>query len=325
MSITAYTRCGAYAAPLMAIVATGAIAQTYPTRPIRVVVPFAAGGATDVIARVLGQRIADSVGQPVIIDNKPGGSAMIGTDIVAKATPDGHTIVMTANPHTVNPALYPKMPFDPVKDFAPITLAGLQPLIVAVHTSLPARNVKEFIAVLKANPGKYSYGTSGTAGPQHLAGEMFKVMTGTDITHVPYKGAAPATADLIGGQVQIAFGGTTNVLPHVKAGRLRALATATLKRTPFAPDLPTLDESGLTGFESTAWLGLLAPAATPRDVVARINAEAVKAIRQPETQEKLFAQGIEGVGNTPVEFAGFIRDEIAKWGKVVKAAGIRAE
>jgi len=325
MSVTASIHRGARVAPLLVLVATGAVAQSYPARPIRVVVPFAAGGATDVIARVLGQKVADSVGQPVVIDNKPGGSAMIGSDLVAKAQADGHTVLMTANPHTVNPSLYAKMPFDPVKDFAPVTLAGLQPLIVTVHPSLPARSVKELVAVLKANPGKYSYGTSGTAGPQHLAGEMFKVMTGTDIVHVPYKGAAPATADLIGGQVQIAFGGTTNVLPHVKAGRLRALATATLKRTPFAPELPTLDESGLTGFESTAWLGLLAPAATPRESVARLNAEMVKAIRQPDTQEKLFAQGIEGVGNTPEQFAAFIRDEIAKWGKVVKAAGIRAE
>lgn len=325
MFVTASIRRSARVAPLLVLVATGAVAQSYPARPIRVVVPFAAGGATDVIARVLGQKVADSVGQPVVIDNKPGGSAMIGSDLVAKAQADGHTVLMTANPHTVNPSLYAKMPFDPVKDFAPVTLAGLQPLIVTVHPSLPARSVKELVALLKANPGKYSYGTSGTAGPQHLAGEMFKVMTGTDIVHVPYKGAAPATADLIGGQVQIAFGGTTNVLPHVKAGRLRALATATLKRTPFAPELPTLDESGLPGFESTAWLGLLAPAATPREAVVRLNAEMVKAIRQPDTQEKLFAQGIEGVGNTPEQFAAFIRDEIAKWGKVVKAAGIRAE
>jgi len=300
-------------------------AQGFPARTVRIVVPFAAGGATDVIARVIGQRLGESLGQQVIVDNRAGGSAMIGSELVARAQPDGHTLLMTANPHAVNPVLHAKMPFDPMRDFAPVTLAGLQPLILVVHPSLPARTVKQFIALARANPGKLAYGTSGTAGPQHLAGEMFKVMTGTDLVHVPYKGAAPATADLIAGQVQLAFGGTTNVLPHVKTGRLRALATATLTRTRFAPELPTLDESGLPGFESVAWLGLLAPAGTPREIVSRLHSEVAKALRAPDTQEKLLAQGIEGVGNNPAEFTTFLQQEIAKWSKVVQQAGIKAE
>lgn len=300
-------------------------AQEYPARPIRFVVPFAPGGSTDVIARVVAARLAEVFNQQVVVDNRAGGGSIIGTDIVAKATPDGHTLLMTANPMTVNPSLFPKLPFDPVRDFAAVTLAGLQPLVLTVHPAVAARSVSELIALFRSNPGKYAYGTSGTAGPQHLAGEMFRTMAKVDIVHVPYKGGAPATVDLIAGQVQFAFGGTTNVMPHVRAGRLRGLATAGEKRTPFAPELPTVAESGLPGFESTAWLGTLAPAGTPRTVVARLNGEMVRALRVPEIREKLFNQGIEAVGNSEEQFATFIRSEIVRWARVVREAGIKPE
>ena len=232
---------------------------------------------------------------------------------------------MAANPHAVNPSLFGKLPFDPLRDFAAVTLAGLQPLVLTLHPSVPARSVAELIALFKSHPGKYAYGTSGTAGPQHLAGEMFRSMAGVDIVHVPYKGGTPATVDLIAGQVQFAFGGTTNVLPHVRSGRLRVIATASEKRTPFAPELPTVSESGLPGFESTAWLGALVPAATPKPIVRRLNTEMVKALRTAEVHDKLFTQSIEAVGNTEEQFDNFIRTEVVRWGKLVRAAGIKPE
>lgn len=307
------------------IFAAPVFSQAFPSKPVHIVVPFAAGGAVDFIARVAGQGMSESLGQQVLVDNKPGGSAIIGSEFVAKSAPDGYTLLMTANPHTVNPSLFSKLPFDPVKDFIPVTLAGVTPLFVTVHSSVPVSSLKELIALLKANPGKYFYGSSGTGGPQHLAGEMFKTATGTNIVHVPFKGAAPAATALLAGDVKIAFASPTNMIQYVKTGRLKAFAVTTKSRSRFAPELPTLAESGFPGFDMPAWLGLFAPAGTSPDVIARIHESAVKALSIPNAQEKLAAQGIEAVGNTPEQFLAFVQADIAQSAKIVREAGIRPD
>lgn len=309
------------------VFAAPVFSQAFPSKPIRIVVPFAAGGATDVIARVMGQRMSESLGQQVLVDNKPGGSAIIGTEFVAKSAPDGYTLLHTANPHTVNPSLFPKLPFDSVKDFVPIMLTGFTPLFVTVHSSVPASSLKELIALLKANPGKYFYGTSGTGGPQHLAGEMFKAATGTNFIHVPFKGAAPAGTALLSGEVQIAFASPPSAMPYVSTGRLKVFAVTSAVRSHFAPDLPTLAESGFPGFDMSAWFGLFAPQGTPREVIARLHEAAVKALSLADTQEKLAALGVElpGAGNTPEQFLAFIQADIARSAKIVREAGVRPD
>lgn len=313
---------------LVAIMAQGlarAAEATYPAKPVRVVVPFAPGGATDVIARILSERLSERMAQRFVVDNRAGGAAIPGTDIVARSDADGYTLLLTANPHTVNQALGQKLPYDPIADFAPVTLAGLQPLFLVLHQDVPAKTLQELVAELKANPTRYYYATSGTGGPQHLAGEMFKQMTKTSITHVPMKGAAPAATELLSGRVQIAFGGATNVLPHVQASRLKAIATTGAQRSRLAPTLPTLDELGLSGFDSVAWLGLLAPRGTPTAIVNRVAEEAARALAEEGTREKLFAQGIEAVGNRPGEFAQFLRDDLARFTRVVREGNIKPD
>ena len=303
-----------------------AFAQTYPTKAVRMVVPFAAGaGSNDIMARLIAQKLSDSLGQQFVVDNRPGASGIIGTDIVAKAQPDGYTVLMMSLTFTVNPSLFSKLPYDTVKDFTPVTLVASAPLMLVVHPSLPAKSVPEFIAYAKANPGRLNFGSGGPGTTPHLAGEMLKTMAGIQVTHIPYKGGAPALADLIGGQIQFMCENIPGTLPFAKAGKLRALAVTDLRRSPLLPDLPTLDETGLKGYQIVGWNGVFMPAGTPQAIVNKLHAEVVKALALPDVRERLATMGADGVGNTPQQFAAFIKAEIPKWARVVKDAGIKVE
>jgi tripartite-type tricarboxylate transporter receptor subunit TctC len=305
---------------------SGAWAQNFPSaKPIRIVVPYAPGGPVDVTARIMAERMEAYLGQRVLVENKAGGNATIGTEFVARAAPDGYTLLMAAPAHTANPSLIKSITFDTAKDFAPIAMVMDQPMLIAVHASVPANNIKELVALVKANPSKFNYGTSGAGGPQHLMGELFKAATGTQIMHIPYKGAAPAAAALLAGDTQVAFSTPTNILPHVKSGKLRALASSTARRSPFSPELPTLAESGVAGFEYSSWTGLLAPAATPRDVVQKINDAVMKALAEKETRDKMFQNGIQPVGSSPEEFARFIALDLTRSAKIIRESGIQPE
>ena len=319
---TAMTRHTALLA-IAACSAWSAHAQTFPAKPVRLVVPFAAGGSTDIIARVLGQKLNEMWGQPVLVDNRAGGSTVIGTEIVAKAPPDGHTLLVTPAPFTIVPSLAPRLPYDPHKDFEPITLINTTPLVVVVNPGVPAKSIKELVALAKAKPGVLNYGSSGSGGSNHLAGELFNAMAGVRMVHVPYKGNAPALTDLIGGHVDVVFNGLTSALPFIKSGKLRALGMTSLNRSATLPEVPTLDEAGLKGFQAVAWNGLIAPARTPKAVIDRINADVLKVIRAPELIEKLKAEGSDPVGSTVGEYSKFLRDEIAKWNKVIRMANIK--
>ncbi len=304
----------------------GAQAPAYPTKPIRIVVPFPPGGATDLLARDVAQKLTDAWGQSVIVDNRPGAGGNIGSELVAKAAPDGYTLEMgTVGTHAINASLYAKMPYDHVKDFVPIILVAGVPNVLVVNPSVPVNSVAELIAYAKANPGKLNFASSGAGTSIHLSGELFKVMAGVDVTHVPYKGSAPALQDLLGGQVQFMFDNLPPSLPHIKAGKLRALAVTSTTRAPALPDLPTMAESGLPGFEASSWFGLLAPAGTPPAIVAKINAEVAKWLATPEAREKLAKQGANAAGGTSEDFAKHIAAETAKWAKVVKASGAKVD
>jgi tripartite-type tricarboxylate transporter receptor subunit TctC len=303
--------------------AFAAHAQPFPSKAVRLVVPFPAGGGTDIISRTLGQKLSEMWGQPVVIDNRPGGSAIIGTDVVAKSAPNGYTLLVTTAPFAIVPSLIDNLPYDPVKDFEPITLINTTPLVVVVNLSVPAKSIQELIALAKAKPAVLNFGSAGSGGSNHLAGELFNVMAGVRIVHIPYKGNAPALTDLIGGHVDLAFNGITSALPLIKAGKLRALAVTSLTRSGALPDIPTLDEVGLKGFQAVAWNGLSAPARTPKDVIRRINADVLKVIRSPEFIERLTAEGADPVGDSPEQFAAFLREETAKWNKVIKFANIK--
>jgi tripartite-type tricarboxylate transporter receptor subunit TctC len=298
-------------------------AQSFPAKPVRLIVPFAAGGSTDIVGRTLAQKLNEMWGQPVVVDNRAGGSTVIGTDIVAKAPPDGHTLLVTPAPFTIVPSLSPKLPYDPQKDFEPITLINTTPLVVVVHPGVPAKSVKELVALAKAKPGALNYGSSGSGGSNHLAGELFNAMAGVKMVHVPYKGNAPALTDLVGGHVDLVFNGLTSALPLIKSGKLRALGVTSLKRASALPHISTLDEQGLKGFQAVAWNGLTAPARTPKEIIARLNTDVLKVIRSPELAEKLRAEGSDPVGSTVEEYAAFLRDEIAKWRKVIQLANIK--
>src|SRR5688572_22518840 len=308
---------------LLCTLSASASAQSFPNKAVRLVVPFAAGGSTDIIGRTIAQKLNEMWGQPVLVDNRPGGSTVIGTDIVAKSPPDGHTLLVTPAPFTIVPSLIAKLPYDPSKDFEPITLINTTPLVVVVHPGVPARSVKELIALAKSKPGSLNYGSSGAGGSNHLAGELFNAMAGVKTVHIPYKGNAPALTDLLGGHVDLVYNGLTSALPFIKTGKLRALAVTSLSRSGALPDVPTLDEAGLKGFQAVAWNGLTAPARTSKEIVAKINADVVKLMKSPELTERLKAEGSDPVGNTPAQYAAFIREEIAKWGKVIKVAGIK--
>ena len=302
-----------------------AAAQQYPSRPIRLIVPQSAGGSTDVIARVVAQRMTETLGQTVIVDNRPGAGSLNGIEIVANAAPDGYTLLGVAASYTINPALHKKLPFDPIRDFAPITqLATLSHLLV-VHPSVPVNSVKELIALAQAKPGALNYASSGIATSTHLAAELFMYMTRTSMVNVPYKGGAPAMVGMLSGQCQLNFATISTALPHVRSGKLRPLAVTTAKRSVAAPEFPTIAEAGVPGYEHASWVGLLATAKVPQAVITRLNAVAVKAAHAPDVKAALLKDGLEVTGTTPAEYAAIIKTEIAKWIKVAKAAGITAQ
>jgi tripartite-type tricarboxylate transporter receptor subunit TctC len=301
-------------------------ADVYPSKPIRFVVAFPPGGGTDIIARSIAQKLSERLSQQVVVDNRPGAGGNIGTDIVAKSAPDGYTMLMgSAGPLAINASLFASMPFDPQRDLAPVTLAASTPNVLVVNPSLKVTTVTELIALAKANPGRINFASSGFGTPAHLAGELFNSMAGVKLVHVPYKGASPALADLLGGQVQLMFSTMPPALPHVKDGKLRALAVTSLKRSPAAPELPTMDEAALPGFEANTWHGVVLPAGAQAEVVTRLNREIVAILHLPDVVERLSAQGAEPVGSTPEEFAAYIRSETVKWAKVVRASGAKAE
>jgi tripartite-type tricarboxylate transporter receptor subunit TctC len=299
-------------------------AQTPITRPIRIIVPYVPGGGTDTLTRLIGPYLSEEFAQQVIIDNRPGGSSTIGTQLVAKAQPDGEVIGMIDAAFVINPSLLGALPYDTLKDFAPISLIAVSPLVLCVHPQLPVKSVKELVALAKSRPGKIHFGSAGNGTAVHLAGEQFRSVTGTDIVHVPYKGAGQAITDLIGGQIEMAFSTQSSVKQYVSAGRLRALAITTPKRTTVMPEVMTFTEAGYPGVDAKTINGLVGPAGTPRDYIARVHRVVQKALRQPEFQAKLAELGFEQVGNTPEEFAKYIRTEIEKWGRVVKASGAKA-
>jgi len=304
----------------------GAQAPAYPTKPIRLVVPFPAGGATDILAREVAKHLTDAWGQSVVVDNRPGAGGNIGSELVAKAAPDGYTLEMgTVGTHAINASLYSKMPYDHVKDFVPVILVAGVPNVLEVNPALPVNSVQELIAYAKANPGKLNFASSGSGTSIHLSGELFKVMAGVQMTHVPYKGSAPALQDLIGGQVQLMFDNLPPSLPQIKAGKLRALAVTSAARAPALPDTPTVAEAGLPGFEASSWFGVLAPAGTPPEIVNKLNAEIAKWLASPGAKEKLANVGANIAGGTPEDFARHIQAETTKWAKVVKESGAKVD
>jgi tripartite-type tricarboxylate transporter receptor subunit TctC len=313
------------AAALVAFVLPAA-AQGYPSKPIRFVVPYPAGGPLDTVARLLAQKVGEAVKQPVVVDNKPGAGGNIGADIVAKSPPDGYTILMGAvATHAINPTLYASIPYDPVRDFTPITQVASTPNVLVVNPAVPAHDVKGFIAHAKANPGKLNFGSGSTGSAGHLAGELFNTLAGVKMTHVPYKGAAPAMQDLLGGRIDLMFDNLASSLAQVRAGKIRALAVTTAGRSALAPELPTIAESGLPEFDVSTWFGVFAPAGVPREVVERLHAEFTRALAAPEVREKMLALGAEPVGNRPDEFAAFIRREAEKYARLVKASGAKVD
>ena len=301
------------------------IAQSYPAKPVRIVVGFAAGGPTDIAARLAARKLTEKLGQQFIVDVRPGAGGAIATEIVAKAPADGYTLLVPAFAHAVNPALHEKLPFDTGKDFAPIALFASAANILAVHPSVPAKSVSELIAIAKARPGQLTYGSAGNGTASHLAGELFDMMAGVKLTHVPYKGSAPASTDLLGGQISAAFPGVAIALPHTRAGRLRSLAITSLKRSRAMPEVPTMSEAGLRGFEVISWYGLLAPAGTPQEIVQWLNAAIDRSVHEPDALERFASFGAEPVDMTPDAFGTFIRNELEKWAKVVKAAGMHVD
>jgi tripartite-type tricarboxylate transporter receptor subunit TctC len=313
------------AAALLAGAAGIAVAQPWPTKPIRVIVPYPPGGGTDVVARIVSEPLAAELGQPIIIDNRGGAAGNVGTDIAAKAPADGYTILLTLSSHTINPKLYDKLPFDVEKDFVPISLVAMIPQIIVANPSLPANNVQELIALAKAQPGKLNFASVGTGSPGHIAGELFKLKTGVDIVHVPYKGGGPAVTDTLGGQVQLLFVSIPAALQYVKAGKLKALAVTSDKRSQAAPDIPTIAESGVPDCVVNSWYGALAPAKTPPAIVAKLQAAFAKVLALPEVKEKLFLQGAEAASSTSAEFDRRIRDELKQWEYVIREAKIKAE
>jgi len=307
-----------------ALVIRYSTAQDYPNRTIRIIVPFTPGGATDVVTRIVAQKVSEQTGRQVVTDNRGGAGGIVGAEAVAKAPPDGYTLVMgTSGTHAINASLYPKLSYDPVKDFAPVTRTALLPSMILAHPSVPATNVRELIAIAKKNPGQLTYASSGSA--QYLTGALFTSMAEIDMLHVPYKGGGQAMPAQLGGEVALSFSTVVSSLPHVKSGRLRGLAVTSAKRTPAAPEFPTVAESGLPGYEAVSWYGVLAPAGTPRDILMRLNMEIVRALKLPEVRQLMLAQGAEPVSESPEQFAALIKSDIAKWGDVVRKSGAKAD
>jgi tripartite-type tricarboxylate transporter receptor subunit TctC len=319
-----------YAVTLAALAATSAFAQSdkpaaYPTKPIRLIVPLTAGGPTDIAARIVAAPLGDALGQQVIVDNRPGAGGNIGADLAAKSPPDGYTLFMgTSGPLAINSSLYPSLPFNPIKDFAPVIQTASAPFVVIVNPAVPARNMKELIALAKAKPGQLNYGSvSGSAS--HLSTELFKLMAGVNMVHIPYKGAAPATTDVIAGQIQLSFASTPGSVPMVKAGKVKPLGVTSAKRVAKLPDVPTVAESAVPGYEASVWYGVVAPAGTPRDIVQRLNQEIARILANPTHHDRMTSADFEPTTSTPEQFAAFIKSETAKWAKVVKASGAHAE
>ena len=309
-----------------ALVSATAGAQQFPSKPVRIINPFAPGGATDIIARTMAQKLTEMWGQAVVVENRAGASGAIGVEMVAKAPPDGYTLLIaTQTTHAANPALYPKLPYDAAKDFAPLTLAGSTPLALMVKPSLPVSNVKELIDYARKQPGKLVYASGGNGTSQHLTTELMKSMSKTYMLHIPYRGAGPAMTDLLGGQVDLMFDNLPTALPHIKAGKLRGLAVTTAARSPLAPDLPTMAESGLPGFELATWFAFFAPAATPKPIVDKISTDMRRVLAQPDMKERLAAIGVDIRASSPDELAAFQRSEQAKWGKIVKDSGAKVD
>ena len=310
----------------LALPAAQAPAQkSYPNKAIRMIVPFAPGGSNDIMGRLVAAKLTESMGQQVVVDNRPGASGIVGTDLAAKAAADGYTVLVMSLTFTVNPSIRSKLPYDTEKDLVPVTLIASAPLILVVHPSLPVKSVKEFIAYAKANPGRLNFGSGGPGSTPHLAGEMLKTMAGLEMTHVPYKGGGPALADLVGGQIQLMLENIPSTLPFVKSGKLRVLAVTSKKRSPTVPDVPTLDEAALKGYELTGWNGLFVPRGTPRAIVNQLHAETVKALAAPDVKERLAAMSAELGGESPEKFAVFVKAEIRKWAKIAKEAGLKVE
>lgn len=310
---------------MFAVPAFGALAQVYPHKPIRIIVPFPPGGPSDMQARLFGAKLAEAWNQTTVIDNRGGANGIIGIELAAKADPDGHTLILISAGIAVQPSLHPQLPYDPVRDFAYITPVTSGPGIVVVNLSLPARSVPELIAYARAHPGKVLFGSAGSGAPSHLAVELLKVMTHVEMVHVPYKGMAQAITDLIGGQIQLSIPTMPGGLPHVKAGRLRALAVTGSQRSPAAPELPTVAEAGVAGYQASNWYGFAAPAKTPRAIIGRLNHEFSRIVAAPDVREKLVNVGMDPMTSTPEQFADFVKSEIGKWARVVKTAGIRVD
>jgi tripartite-type tricarboxylate transporter receptor subunit TctC len=306
--------------------AAAAQAPAYPAKPVRIINPFAPGGATDQIARLTAQKLSELWGQSVVVENRPGASGAIGLEAVAKSPPDGYTLaIATQTTHAANPALYAKLPYDPVRDFAPLTLAGSTPLALLVQPSLPVTDAKTLIAYLKSNPGKLTYASGGNGTSQHLTMELLKSMTGTFVVHIPYRGAGPAMVDFLGGQVNLMFDNLPTAMPHVKSGKLRALAVSTARRSALAPEVPTMAESGLAGFDLATWFAFFAPAATLKEVTAKIAADMQRVLAQPDVRERLLAAGVDVAGSTPEELARFQRAEMEKWARIVRDSGAKVD
>ena len=308
----------------LAFAASSAFAQAWPSKPIRYIVPFPPGAFNDSLARIMAAELPKALGQPVLVENRPGGNTIIGTEAAAKSAPDGYTLFGAALPFAVIQSLY-KTSFDVTKDFAPITLAGTTPNLLVANPGAPVNSVKELIAFAKANPGRLNYASTGNGTSNHLSFELFKAMTRTFIVHIPYKGSAPAVTDLIAGQVQVMFDNTPNVLPHVRAGKLKALAVSSRARSKLAPEVPTVDEAGVPGYDVTVWFGILAPAGTPKPIIDRLNAEMVKVIRTPEITDRFMKAGVDPVASTPEAFSGYLKSEVGRWAKVIQDAGIKAD
>ena len=320
------TRRAILTALALALGTGSAFAQTWPSKPIRLVIPFPAGGSTDIVGRLIADKLTQSLGQPVVVDNRGGAGGTTGSDVVAKAAPDGYTLLMgTSSTHAIAPALYPKLPYDVVRDFAPVTLLGMATILMVVHPSVPAKSVAEFVALAKAKPGQLMFGSTGNGSVSHLTAEHFKSAAGIDMQHVPYKGDTPMTLDLVAGRVHVAFGTAVAFLPFVQAGKLNALAVTDAKPSPVAPKLPTVAASGLPGFEALQWFGLLAPAGTPRDIVSRVHSEVAKALLLPDVQERLHGLGMQIVGGGPDQFGSFMRSESVKWGRIVRDSGAKVD
>jgi len=311
---------------LLSLAALGVQAQPYPSKPIRYIVPFAPGGTTDILGRMVAAGLSSSLGQPVVVENKPGQAGSIGSTELARAAPDGYTVGGgTISSHAINVTLYPSLPYDPLKDFAPITMLATLPNMLIVHPSLNVSSVRELIALLKSNPNKYSFGSAGNGTSQHISGELFKIMTGTQMQHIPYKGSGPMIPDLLAGTIQLSFENITTAYPQVKGGRLKALAVTSSKRSFVAPDVPTMAEAGLAGYDISSWQAMYAPAATPREIVARLHAETAKILRTPENQKKLSELGLDAGGMSPEELLALMRSDIPRLGKVVRESGAKVD